>query len=60
MRGGGRCAETAALRVAFVERMGYNERNSDRIEGLPMRPDGTRVKNLPPIVAAVPYIMPKR
>ena len=25
-----------------------------------MRPDGTRVKNLPPIVAAVPYIMPKR
>ena len=25
-----------------------------------MRPDGTRVKNLPPIVAAIPYIMPKR
>ena len=25
-----------------------------------MRPDGKRVKNLPPIVAAVPYIMPKR
>ena len=25
-----------------------------------MRPDGTRVKDLPPIVAAVPYIMPKR
>ena len=40
--------------------MGYNERNSDRIEDMPMRPDGTRVKNLPPIVAAIPYIMPKR
>lgn len=25
-----------------------------------MRPDGTRVKNLPPLVAAIPYIMPKR
>ena len=25
-----------------------------------MRPDGARVKNLPPIVAAIPYIMPKR
>ncbi len=25
-----------------------------------MRPDGKRVKGLPPIVAAVPYIMPKR
>lgn len=25
-----------------------------------MRPDGTRVKDLPPIVAAIPYIMPKR
>ena len=25
-----------------------------------MRPDGKRVKNLPPIVAAIPYIMPKR
>ncbi|MBQ0037542.1 MAG: 2-oxo acid dehydrogenase subunit E2 [Clostridiales bacterium] len=25
-----------------------------------MRPDGTRVKDLPPLVAAVPYIMPKR
>ena len=63
MRGGGRrrtTAENAPLRVAFVERMGYNERNSDRIEDMPMRPDGTRVKNLPPIVAAVPYIMPKR
>ena len=28
--------------------------------GLPMRPDGTRVKDLPPLVAAIPYIMPKR
>ena len=25
-----------------------------------MRPDGKRVKDLPPIVAAIPYIMPKR
>ena len=25
-----------------------------------MRPDGTRVKDLPPLVAAIPYIMPKR
>ena len=25
-----------------------------------MRPDGKRVKGLPPIIAAVPYIMPKR
>ena len=25
-----------------------------------MRPDGTRVKDIPPIVAAIPYIMPKR
>lgn len=25
-----------------------------------MRPDGTRVTDLPPIVAAIPYIMPKR
>ena len=25
-----------------------------------MRPDGKRVKGLPPIVAAIPYIMPKR
>lgn len=25
-----------------------------------MRADGKRVKNLPPIVAAIPYIMPKR
>ena len=25
-----------------------------------MRPDGTRVKNLPPLVAAIPYIMPKQ
>ncbi len=25
-----------------------------------MRPDGTRVKGLPPLVAAIPYIMPKR
>ena len=25
-----------------------------------MRHDGTRVKNLPPLVAAIPYIMPKR
>ena len=40
--------------------MVYNSHNSDRIEDLPMRPDGTRVKDLPPIVAAVPYIMPKR
>lgn len=24
-----------------------------------MRPDGTRVKDLPPLVAAIPYIMPK-
>ena len=40
--------------------MVYNSLNSDRIEDLPMRPDGTRVKDLPPIVAAVPYIMPKR
>lgn len=40
--------------------MVYNSLNSDRIEDLPMRPDGTRVKGLPPIVAAVPYIMPKR
>ena len=40
--------------------MVYNSPNSDRIEDLPMRPDGTRVKDLPPIVAAVPYIMPKR
>ena len=40
--------------------MVYNDSNSDRIEDLPMRPDGTRVKDLPPIVAAVPYIMPKR
>lgn len=47
--------------VAFVERMGYNgSYNPDRIEDMPMRPDGTRVKNLPPIVAAIPYIMPKR
>ena len=25
-----------------------------------MRPDGTRVRNLTPIVQALPYIMPKR
>lgn len=25
-----------------------------------MRPDGKRVKDLPPIIAAIPYIMPKR
>ena len=25
-----------------------------------MRPDGTRAKDLPPLVAAIPYIMPKR
>lgn len=25
-----------------------------------MRPDGIRVKDLPPLVAAIPYIMPKR
>lgn len=25
-----------------------------------MRPDGTRVKDLPPLVAAISYIMPKR
>ena len=25
-----------------------------------MRPDGTQVKDLPPLVAAIPYIMPKR
>ena len=25
-----------------------------------MRPDGTRVKDLPPLGAAIPYIMPKR
>ena len=25
-----------------------------------MRPDGTRVKDLPPLVAPIPYIMPKR
>ena len=25
-----------------------------------MRPDGTRVKDLPPLVAAIPHIMPKR
>jgi hypothetical protein len=25
-----------------------------------MRPDGKRVKNIPPLVAAIPYIMPKR
>ena len=25
-----------------------------------MRPDGKRVKGLPPILAAIPYIMPKR
>lgn len=25
-----------------------------------MRPDGKQVKNLPPLVAAIPYIMPKR
>ena len=25
-----------------------------------MRPDGKRVKDIPPIVAAIPYIMPKR
>ena len=34
-----------------------------KIEGSeeqPMRPDGTRVKDIPPIVAAIPYIMPKR
>ena len=31
-------------------------RKGDRL----MRPDGTRVKDLPPLVAAIPYIMPKR
>ena len=25
-----------------------------------MRPDGTRVKDLPPLVAAIPHIMSKR
>ena len=25
-----------------------------------MRPDGTQVKDLPPLVAAIPYIMPQR
>lgn len=29
-------------------------------EELAMRPDGTRVKNLTPIVQALPYVMPKR
>ena len=40
--------------------MVYDEYNTDRIEELLMRPDGKRVKDLPPIVAAIPYIMPKR
>ena len=29
-------------------------------EETPMRPDGTRVKNLTPITQALPYVMPKR
>lgn len=33
-----------------------NKRN----EETSMRPDGKRVKDLPPLVAAIPYIMPKR
>lgn len=40
--------------------MVYDGYNTDRIEELLMRPDGKRVKDLPPIVAAIPYIMPKR
>ena len=40
--------------------MVYDGHNTDRIEEMPMRPDGKRVKDLPPIVAAIPYIMPKR
>ena len=40
--------------------MVYDGYNTDIIEELLMRPDGKRVKDLPPIVAAIPYIMPKR
>ena len=46
--------------VANGRNVGYDVLNIDRNEGLPMRPDGKRVKDLPPIVAAIPYIMPKR
>ena len=37
--------------------MVYDGYNTDRIEELLMRPDGKRVKDLPPIVAAIPYIL---
>ena len=46
--------------LAIAADMRYDGINTDRIEELPMRPDGKRVKDLPPIVAAIPYIMPKR
>ena len=37
----------------WARSLGKNEENT-------MRPDGTRVKNLSPIVQALPYIMPRR
>ena len=46
--------------VAIRDTIPYNEVEKQRIEEPCMRPDGKRVKDLPPIVAAIPYIMPKR
>ena len=44
--------------LAIRDHMVYDGYNTDRIEELLMRPDGKRVKDLPPIVVAIPYIMP--